>query len=123
MTVRPYLGQLLSNIEERGWWVSGRFRDEPEFFVEFSFEDALQIPQRYWIMPSVAVTYLAIHNKRSTVTECFLSRWSPPPPNDDIVMLLSQVCYPLRNYKPREIRAPADPSLYFLHTGGYSHAL
>jgi hypothetical protein len=123
MTVRPYLGQLLSNLEERGWWVSGRFRDEPEFFVEFGFEDALQVPERYWVMRGVAITYLAIHGRRTVVTECFLGRWTPPPPNDDITMLVAQICHPLRNYRPREIRAPADPLPFIRHIGGHTYAL
>lgn len=125
MSVKPLLDSVLVNIEERDWWMSGRFRDpdDSHLFVELSFEEALKVPNRYWIAPTVPVIYFGLHGRRHTVAEFFMGRWSAKPTDPEIAMCVSQVLYPLRNYTPRRVIPVPDLSFYLSMTGTHSHAL
>lgn len=125
MSVKSLLDSVLVNIEERHWWVSGRFRDpdDSHLFVEFSFEEALRIPNRYWIEPTVPVIHFGLHDRRRTLVEFFTGRWSAKPADPGILMCVAQVICPLRHHVPRQaIPVPEFPSHSSL-TGPRSYAL
>lgn len=125
MTVKRLLSSVLNNIEESGWWVSGRFRDpdDSHLFVEFSFEDALQLPNRYWIEPSCPIIYFGLHDRRHTVAEFMVGRWPHRPQSEEIVMCVAQIIFPLRNYRPLFVHPMTDPSVYADLARTHLHAL
>lgn len=121
MTIRRLLDEVLFNIEERGWWVSGRLRADPSLFVEFSFEDALQIPKRYWVEPSAPVIYFGLHGPKHTVAEFMLGQWVRRPLDPDQIRHIARVVLPLCHYQPRFIDPAVDPSFYarLIRTSSY----
>lgn len=109
MTVRRLLDSVLFNVEERGWWVSGRLKEDPSLFVEFSFEDALRIPATYWIGKTVPIVYFGLHSRRRMEAEFLVPRWTQRPRNEELTMHIAQVLYPLRNFRPIFIVPSVDP--------------
>lgn len=122
MSVERLLDSVLINLEERGWWVSGRLRSDPSLFIEFSFEDALQIPNRYWIEPTAPIIYLGLHGPKHTVAEFFLGQWVRRPLNREPLVHMAHVVLPLCNHRPRFIAPAVDDNVYLSLAGSSLHA-